>query len=76
VSAARGNVALESGRRHFGDWERLFLSAAIDHFRDRHFEQASLSAQRIFHDLWLLKNLSRRSTAFQSDMLLAEWSMF
>jgi hypothetical protein len=26
--------------------------------------------------LWLLKNLSRRSTAFQSDMLLAEWSMF
>ena len=26
--------------------------------------------------VWLLKNLSRRSTAFQSDMLLAEWSMF
>jgi hypothetical protein len=41
---------LESGRRHFGDWERLFLSAAIDHFRDRHFEQASVSAQRIFHE--------------------------
>ena len=27
-------------------------------------------------EMWLLKNLSRRSTAFQSDMLLAEWSMF
>jgi|SRR6267154_6783170 len=26
--------------------------------------------------LWLLKNLSRRSTALQSDMLLAEWSVF
>ena len=42
--------ALESGRLHFGDWERLFLSAAIDHFRDRHFEQASMSAQRIFSE--------------------------
>jgi hypothetical protein len=30
----------------------------------------------IVAQLWLLKNLSRRSTAFQSDMLLAEWSMF
>jgi hypothetical protein len=27
-------------------------------------------------NLWLLKNLSRRSTALQSDMLLAEWSVF
>jgi hypothetical protein len=26
------------------------LSAEIDHFRDRHFEQASLSAQRIFYE--------------------------
>jgi hypothetical protein len=42
--------ALEGGRIHFGDWERLFLSAAIDHFRDRHFEQASMSAQRIFYE--------------------------
>ena len=42
--------ALEGGRVYFGDWERLFLSAAIDHFRDRHFEQASMSAQRIFHE--------------------------
>ena len=42
--------ALEGGRVYFGDWERLFLSAAIDHFRDRHFEQASMSAQRIFYE--------------------------
>jgi hypothetical protein len=42
--------ALEDGRIHFGDWERLFLSAAIDHFRDRHFEQSSMSAQRIFNE--------------------------
>jgi hypothetical protein len=42
--------ALEVGRLHFGDWERLFLSAAIDHFRDRNFEQASMSAQRIFSE--------------------------
>jgi hypothetical protein len=42
--------ALEDGRIQFGDWERLFLSAAIDHFRDRHFEQASVSAQRIFSE--------------------------
>jgi hypothetical protein len=42
--------ALEGGRVYFGDWERLFLSAAIDHFRDRHFEQASMSARRIFHE--------------------------
>ena len=42
--------ALEGGRLHFGDWERLFLSAAIDHFRDRNFEQASMSAQRIFSE--------------------------
>jgi hypothetical protein len=40
--------ALESGRLHFGDWERLFLSAATDHFRDRHFEQASMSAHASF----------------------------
>jgi hypothetical protein len=42
--------ALEDGRIQFGDWERLFLSAAIDHFRDRHFEQSSRSAQRIFNE--------------------------
>ena len=42
--------ALEGGRLHFGDWERLFLSAAIDRFRDRNFEQASMSAQRIFSE--------------------------
>ena len=42
--------ALEGGRLHFGNWERLFLSAAIDHFRDWNFEQASMSAQRIFSE--------------------------
>ena len=39
--------ALESGRMAFGSWERLFLSAAIDNFRDRHFEQSARSAQRV-----------------------------
>jgi hypothetical protein len=42
--------ALEDGRIHFGDWERLFLSAALDHFRDRNFKQSAISAQRIFHE--------------------------
>jgi hypothetical protein len=42
--------ALEDGRLHFGNWERLFLSAALDHFRDRNFEQSSMSAQRIFYE--------------------------
>jgi hypothetical protein len=41
---------LEDGRIQFGDWERLFLSAAIDHFRDRNFEQSSVSARRIFNE--------------------------
>jgi hypothetical protein len=68
--------ALEGGRLHFGNWERLFLSAAIDHFRDRNFEQASMSAQRIFSELWLPKLLSRRSIALQSGKLLTEWSVF
>jgi hypothetical protein len=39
--------ALEDGRILFGDWERLFLSAALDHFRDRNFKQSAISAQRI-----------------------------
>jgi hypothetical protein len=39
--------ALEDGRIHFGDWERLFLSAALDHFRDRNFKQSATSARRI-----------------------------
>ena len=42
--------ALEDGRIHFGDWERLFLSAAIDHIRDRNFKQSATSAQRIFSE--------------------------
>jgi hypothetical protein len=36
--------ALEVGRIAFGNWERLFLSAAIDHFRDRNFKLAATSA--------------------------------
>ncbi len=39
--------ALESGRIAFGSWERLFLSAAIDNFRYRNFEQSAESAQRV-----------------------------
>jgi hypothetical protein len=42
--------ALEDGRITFGSWERLFLSAAIDHFRDRNFQLAATSAQRIFNE--------------------------
>jgi hypothetical protein len=40
--------ALESGRLPFGKWERLFLSAAIDQFRDRDFEQSVDSVMRIY----------------------------
>jgi hypothetical protein len=36
------------GRILFGNRERLFLSAALDHFRDRNFQQSARSAQRIF----------------------------
>ena len=42
--------ALESGRLPFGNWERLFLSAAIDHFRDRNFEQSTTSTQRVLSE--------------------------
>jgi len=42
--------ALEDGRMAFGSWERLFLSAAIDHFRDRNFEQSATSAQRVLSE--------------------------
>jgi hypothetical protein len=40
----------EDGRMAFGSWERLFLSAAIDHFRYRNFKLAAMSAQRIFSE--------------------------
>jgi hypothetical protein len=42
--------ALEDGRMAFGSWERLYLSAAIDHFRYRNFKLAATSAQRIFSE--------------------------
>jgi hypothetical protein len=42
--------AFEDGRIAFGSWERLFLSAALDHFRERNFERAARSAQRIFSE--------------------------
>jgi hypothetical protein len=42
--------ALEDGRMAFGSWERLFLSAALDHFRYRNFKLAATSAQRIFSE--------------------------
>ena len=40
----------EDGRMAFGSWERLFLSAAIDHFRYRNFKLAAMSVQRIFNE--------------------------
>ena len=42
--------ALEDGHIAFGSWERLYLSAAIDHFRYRNFKLAATSAQRIFSE--------------------------
>ena len=42
--------ALEDGRMAFGSWERLFLSAALDHFRYRNFKLAATSAQRISNE--------------------------
>jgi hypothetical protein len=42
--------ALEGGRIPFGGWQRLFLSAAIDHFHHRHFKRSARSAQRIFNE--------------------------
>ena len=42
--------ALENGSRAFGSWERLFMSAALDHLRERNFERAARSAQRIFSE--------------------------
>ena len=42
--------ALEDGRMAFGSWERLYLSAAIDHFRYRNFKLAATSARRIFSE--------------------------
>jgi hypothetical protein len=42
--------ALESGPLSFGNWERLFLSAAIDHFRDRNFEQSATSAEHVLSE--------------------------
>jgi hypothetical protein len=42
--------ALEDGCIAFGGWERLYLNAAIDHFRYRNFQLAAASAQRIFID--------------------------
>lgn len=42
---------LEDGSMAFGSWERLFLSAALDHFRERNFEQSAKSVQRIFSEL-------------------------
>jgi hypothetical protein len=45
----RGLTALESGRISFGGWERLHLSAAIDQFRNGHFESSAEYARRIMH---------------------------
>jgi hypothetical protein len=41
---------LEDGCMAFGGWERLYLNAAIDHFRYQNFQLAATSAQRIFNE--------------------------
>ena len=38
--------ALEDGRMAFGSWERLYLSAAIDHFRYRNFKLGALPRRK------------------------------
>jgi hypothetical protein len=45
----RGLAALESGCISFGGWERLHLSAAIDQFRNGHFESSAEYARRIMN---------------------------
>jgi hypothetical protein len=46
----RSEISRLGRENPFGDWERLFLSAAIDHFRDWNFELSARSAQRIFNE--------------------------
>jgi hypothetical protein len=62
----RGLTALESGRISFGDWERLHLSAAIDQFRNGHFESSAQYAQHIMdrrRTVSLLPGIHQRSLA-------------
>src|SRR3982074_740347 len=40
-------TALQKSPSPFGGWERVFLSAAIEHFRAAHFERSARAAQRI-----------------------------
>jgi len=40
-------TALQKSPSPFGGWERVFLSAAIEHFRAGHFERSARAAQRI-----------------------------
>ena len=37
-------------RTSFGGWERVFLSAAIEHFRAEHFERSARAAQRVLSE--------------------------
>src|SRR5262245_30249597 len=46
-SIERGLKALEAGAVPFGNWERLHLTAALDEFRNDHFESALEAAERI-----------------------------
>ena len=39
--------ALQRSPSPFGGWNRVFLSAAIEHFRAGHFERSARAAQRI-----------------------------
>jgi hypothetical protein len=40
-------TALQKSPSPFGGWERVFLSAAIEHFRAQHFERSARAARRI-----------------------------
>ena len=40
-------TALQKSPSPFGGWERVFLSAAVEHFRAGYFERSARAAQRI-----------------------------
>ena len=42
-------TALQKSPSPFGGWERVFLSAALEHFRACRFERSARAAQRILN---------------------------
>jgi len=44
-------TALQKSPNPFGGWGRVFLSAAIEHFRAEHFERSAKAAQRILNTM-------------------------